>query len=269
MRVIVAIGLSVLLSGCPLDADDGKNGVQGLQGAQGEQGPQGDPGAMGLAGINCWDINENRQADLSTEDVNGDGVVNVQDCRDPALIPHVAAVITQPEHLDPNHPDSLIQHTSARRHFATFDNSNYLRLLDATDSLLHPIDDGCGLWDWYTDDAGFVFIHAKDSYNYRTEFYNYMTREPDPNDPNVSIPHPGYEHCLSACKEDKNCIGAYYNAVKDTGNSLVCKMLTKYTSPQPEAFQFNAIGAHPNFQHQVAVVMQSLFLDQGIFSVCN
>ena len=32
-------------------------------------------------GISCWDLNENGIADLDTEDTNGDGVVNVLDCR--------------------------------------------------------------------------------------------------------------------------------------------------------------------------------------------
>lgn len=32
-------------------------------------------------GINCWDLNENGLADPDTEDLNGDGLVNVLDCR--------------------------------------------------------------------------------------------------------------------------------------------------------------------------------------------
>jgi hypothetical protein len=36
------------------------------------------------SGINCWDLNENGDCDLATEDLNNDGVCNVHDCRLPA-----------------------------------------------------------------------------------------------------------------------------------------------------------------------------------------
>ncbi len=50
-------------------------------------GPQGIPGASvigpaGEDGINCWDLNENGLPD-DEEDINGDGVVDVLDCRGP------------------------------------------------------------------------------------------------------------------------------------------------------------------------------------------
>ena len=32
-------------------------------------------------GLSCWDLNENHEPDTSTEDVNGDGSVDVLDCR--------------------------------------------------------------------------------------------------------------------------------------------------------------------------------------------
>ena len=32
-------------------------------------------------GLSCWDLNENHEPDPSTEDVNGDGMVDVLDCR--------------------------------------------------------------------------------------------------------------------------------------------------------------------------------------------
>lgn len=33
--------------------------------------------------VNCWDLNENGTADTATEDMNGDGLVNVNDCSGP------------------------------------------------------------------------------------------------------------------------------------------------------------------------------------------
>lgn len=83
------------------DGTDGANGAQGPQGLQGPagpqglQGPQGPAGPMGPAGadgadgtdgadgINCWDLNGNGMPDVATEDLNGDSVVNVLDCRGP------------------------------------------------------------------------------------------------------------------------------------------------------------------------------------------
>lgn len=45
---------------------------------QGEQGPT---GPRGLTGLRCWDSNENSICNLDTEDVNYDGVCDVNDCK--------------------------------------------------------------------------------------------------------------------------------------------------------------------------------------------
>lgn len=66
---------------------DGTNGAQGPQGpagsngADGAQGPQGSPGVDGTDGQSCWDINNNGQGDIDTEDLNGDLQVNYLDCQ--------------------------------------------------------------------------------------------------------------------------------------------------------------------------------------------
>lgn len=57
----------------------GEPGPQGERGPQGPLGPQGEQGPMGHA---CWDLDADGVADLS-EDVNGDGAVDVLDCRGP------------------------------------------------------------------------------------------------------------------------------------------------------------------------------------------
>ena len=54
----------------------------GCDGDDGAAGPAGADGSDGSDGINCWDLNENGVADPG-EDVNGDGVVDVFDCRTP------------------------------------------------------------------------------------------------------------------------------------------------------------------------------------------
>ncbi len=72
--------------------DPGPQGPQGIQGDPGSQGPQGDTGPQGppgadgangsdgADGIACWDLNGNGVGDIPAEDVNGDMVVDVNDC---------------------------------------------------------------------------------------------------------------------------------------------------------------------------------------------
>ncbi len=60
--------LALVLAGC--SGDDGDDGAAGAPGAD---------GAPGEDGISCWDLNENGIGDPE-EDINGDGVVDVQDC---------------------------------------------------------------------------------------------------------------------------------------------------------------------------------------------
>ncbi len=55
------------LAGCD-DGDDGRDGQDGAD------------GATGAAGQACWDLNNNGIGDLPDEDLNGDGVVDVDDC---------------------------------------------------------------------------------------------------------------------------------------------------------------------------------------------
>jgi octaheme c-type cytochrome (tetrathionate reductase family) len=69
--VLLAFGVA----GC----EDGKDGADGMDGAAGTDGAPGADGSDGSDGINCWDLNANGVGDPE-EDLNGDGVVDVQDC---------------------------------------------------------------------------------------------------------------------------------------------------------------------------------------------
>lgn len=52
-----------------------------IAGCDGDDGKNGEPGAPGSPGQACWDLNNNGIGDLPEEDTNGDGVVDVNDCR--------------------------------------------------------------------------------------------------------------------------------------------------------------------------------------------
>jgi octaheme c-type cytochrome (tetrathionate reductase family) len=69
----MVIALGVALAACT--GDDGNDGEPGAPGVAGS------PGAAGAAGVSCWDLNQNGIADPTTEDMNRDGTVDVNDCR--------------------------------------------------------------------------------------------------------------------------------------------------------------------------------------------
>ena len=55
----------------------------GLAGCDGDDGDDGNDGSDGDPGLACWDLNENGIKDFPEEDTNGDGVIDVIDCRAP------------------------------------------------------------------------------------------------------------------------------------------------------------------------------------------
>ena len=68
VSLCTVVVLAFSITGC--EGDDGRDGADGVAGA---------PGADGTDGVNCWDLNANGVADPA-EDLNGDGVVDVEDC---------------------------------------------------------------------------------------------------------------------------------------------------------------------------------------------
>lgn len=64
--MLVVCTVAVALGGCEgKDGKDGANGTSGTAGADGQA---------------CWDLNNNGVGDVATEDINGDGAVDVLDC---------------------------------------------------------------------------------------------------------------------------------------------------------------------------------------------
>jgi hypothetical protein len=91
--VIAVIALALALIGMvafpgPTGAD-GPQGLAGADGADGDDGDDGDDGADGADGADgtdglaCWDLNGNGTGDIPDEDINGDSVVDVNDCTGP------------------------------------------------------------------------------------------------------------------------------------------------------------------------------------------
>ena len=57
--------------------------LAGCGGSDGDRGPSGSDGGDGDTGLSCWDLNGNGIRDFPEEDTNGDGVIDVFDCRAP------------------------------------------------------------------------------------------------------------------------------------------------------------------------------------------
>lgn len=64
----------------PEPGPPGEMGEMGEPGEAGPAGPSGTMGEMGSIGVSCWDLDEDRQCDIETEDYNEDGECNVGDC---------------------------------------------------------------------------------------------------------------------------------------------------------------------------------------------
>ncbi|NNJ93452.1 MAG: carboxypeptidase regulatory-like domain-containing protein, partial [Halobacteria archaeon] len=80
MRLLLLAAGAFFIVGC--DGDDGAAGATGAAGG---------PGADGFS---CWDLNQNGVGDLPDEDLNGDGVVDTLDCREPLPMIAVAGKLS-------------------------------------------------------------------------------------------------------------------------------------------------------------------------------
>ncbi|MFH2124410.1 MAG: carbohydrate-binding protein [Pseudomonadota bacterium] len=79
----------------------GPEGAVGPIGPQGIQGPQGDPGATGATGakgdpgdngLHCWDLNNDSDCQLLSEDTDGSGICDALDCKGAPGAPGVDGV---------------------------------------------------------------------------------------------------------------------------------------------------------------------------------
>ncbi|WP_422861883.1 collagen-like triple helix repeat-containing protein [Flagellimonas sp. W118] len=86
MRLLKLFNAALLCAAITLTSCSGEDGTDGLDGGPGAPGLNGTPGTNGDDGVNCWDLNGDGLATITTdddtnEDRNGDNEVNSLDCQ--------------------------------------------------------------------------------------------------------------------------------------------------------------------------------------------
>ena len=137
---LVAVFLTFGLAGC--EGDDGAAGAAGAAGADGADGPPGAGGTDGTDGQACWDLNGNGAGDLDTEDLNGDGVVDVKDCGPGSDAVAAAIDGAKPESCATCHGD-----VGQEKHQSLYDKYVDASALDLTISSVTSAPDGAGGFD--------------------------------------------------------------------------------------------------------------------------
>ncbi len=223
-KFIPIIMFSLLLGAC--DPDDGKAGATGTVGATGEQGPQGLAGAegeTGEAGINCWDSNLNHINDIS-EDINGDGVWNTQDCR---------TTIT-----DTQSPEVVFNHQHMCEAFANLGQypegcpSDTHTVPTGTITQIFPaqlFEDGTGGYTSCTalPSEGLLTINIRDVVNSEgnDEKHAYYELEGAYIAADIIMSKNGVildGACKARCENDSKCIGS--NAIQKTSEAMSCRI---------------------------------------------
>ncbi len=204
-RWLLVLGASLVLAGCPLEGDEGRVGPAGPEGPRGPEGP---------AGTSCWDLNENGTGDLTSEDIDQNGTVDVNDC-----VPGRAA-----------------NAASQRQYFASFavEQPEYLEVFRFTNfpdgEVIDPLQDGCSVWEWGTNLAGNAILTARDGYVIAVETYPVVYVDLS------NVRRFGYDSCAQACLERSDCIGASYSGIDDnqgTTTAISCQLLGRFPPGRP------------------------------------
>jgi hypothetical protein len=103
----ILLAMTLFLVACTgPQGPQGQPGFDGSNGSDGTDGADGTDGTDGTDGRDCWDLNGNGVPDLLTEDLDGDGVVDVNDCRgrpgqDFRALGYVGMIVCASCHDDP------------------------------------------------------------------------------------------------------------------------------------------------------------------------
>jgi hypothetical protein len=132
--------------------------------------------------------------------------------------------------------------------------------------LADPIEnDLCGLWYWVQIGADW-YLRADNALAYQAPHYPVIVSSFDANlNPNG---HAGMDLCAQTCRADDKCVGAYYNAVADVPNMLICYLLLDVGTELDTDAEFEALSVQiPGF---LSANMQfGGGLVGGIISVCD
>lgn len=291
-KLLPVIITSLLLGAC--GADDGSNGTAGTTG---EQGPQGEVGATGpqgvaVAGISCWDLNENHIKD-SSEDTNGDTVVDAWDCRASFTSTGILIDSSDPDldhewdfagrkayfsHGFVPPEDQIVAWSGTFEEYWASSDGAYLNSF-----VNEPIDDVCGVWKWTEVEGatGSYWLQADDAVAYKSMHFaaaatGVIEDNPDtPDDESGTETYYGYHSCAAACTHDAECVGATYatDIFTDTSgtilnNSLTCHLLRDvgFDIAQDTEYKFFKTGQRGNF---TSGLKWNTFLNNGFISVCK
>jgi hypothetical protein len=267
--------LTTMLSGCPLNDD----------GAVGEPGAAGEQGATGAAGLNCWDLNENSQKDLPSEDVNSDGLVDILDCRAPnaSTTPLVRTYYeslslgsyTNSGHFIELWLGSLDQYDAYINQDNIIGMNDYIAPYGWAPTNEDYLDDtilgrtGCKRWKWNVSNDGVENVYsvkAVNATNYKSIIYPKEIGSTD-------IETTGAIQCRKSCLDDNRCVAATYALIENT-NSIQCNLLydTGIDLPINYEYTFLEKGDSGNGTAFVGFLLaQYKFfpLNNGIISVCE
>ncbi|MEH0665097.1 hypothetical protein H4F18_06385 [Vibrio scophthalmi] len=249
MRLIGLLISVFVLVGCPIEGDTGK-------------------------AIHCWDLNEDYMKTFPDEDTNGDGIINVLDCRGGQS--NIQSNIV----IDATNGTFAHQHTRIARatykpgteqHITMSDisPSEYSSLLGASNLigmdayLTDPIDDPCNVWKWEAlpEDNSVYALTATNGL--ATSVLHF---------PAIIIPHDpadeagaGFQMCESSCLSNDSCIGAFYVRESNADNALRCVIIEQspvVQSVEPRVMETNGRGF-------VAANMLIDYISSGLISVCE
>jgi hypothetical protein len=261
-KLFIIISSMLILSGCPLEGDNGPVGTNGVDGTNGTNGVD------GIAGLSCWDLNEDGAKTLPDEDTNTDGVVNVYDCRAGNKLSPTTTIVNSTDQTITNQHSRQAYSSASDIVLFTGTGEDYISGEGNWSSIdmfaANPIQDPCGLWKWTQIDSDTYALQAENSVVYESKhllavaFYTENLEEE---------PHFGYEQCQSACLSDSECSGAYYTLEGGTNNSLNCKLVRDVgfeiaNSTEFEALSTSEIGFTTGNMHSNSTII-------GVISVCE
>jgi len=216
---------------------------------------------------------------MPDEDTNADGLVDVYDCRAGSKLSPSTSLVDS--------ANQSITHVHSRKVFATAGGgASEIKMFSGTMQdffnatgnsssidfyAADPIPDPCGLWEWalVPGKTDLYNLVASNAVGYKTiHIPTYLYYPTDPLDPaSPSKVHYGFNQCISSCRSDAECVGAFYNAEESFEGTLNCTLV------RDVGFDIDPESAFHKLQTDergyVSGSLQFTYFDAGIISVCN